>query len=123
MELYRNELCEFMNNIDKDIRSKIIDEQKQIIIMKAQNILEYVNQRYPKMIEYDDHISQLICFSRRQITTFKLSVLSLDNNDYLDAYWELFDFIHNSGSKQNPIISEGEETLLILQLERIINKG
>lgn len=119
MELYRTELCNFMNNIDKEIRTKNIEEQKQIVIQKAKDILEYLKDKeYKRGNNFP--VIQDICFSRRQIITYKNSVLCLDNKQYIEAYWELYDFIHNNGSKDNPVINEGERELLNLQLERII---
>ncbi len=120
MELNRMELCDFMNNIDKEIRAKSIEDQKQIVIQKAKDVLEYLKDKEYKRGN-NLPVIQDICFSRRQIITYKNSISCLDGKQYLDAYWELFDFIHNNGSKDNLVINEGEYELLNLQLERIIN--
>ena len=119
MELNRTELCEFMNNIDKEIRTKSIEEQKQIVIQKAKYILEYLKGKEYKR---GNNLSTIqdIGFSRRQIVTYKNSISCLDDKQYVDAYWELYDFIHNYGSTDNPVVNEGECELLSLQLKRII---
>lgn len=120
MELNRSELCDFMNDIDKEVSTKNIEEQRQIVIRKSKDILEYLECREYRR-ENNFPAIQDICFSRRQIITYKNSVICLDRKQYLDAYWELFDFIHNHGSEDNPVINEGEYELLNLQLERMIN--
>ena len=87
MELNRNELREFMNRIDKDIRKRSIDEQKQIILQKAQDILEYLNNKSP----FDSYLvdRQKKFLSGRQIGTLENSIRCLDDKQFLDAYWEI----------------------------------
>ncbi len=117
MELNRAKLREFMNNIDREIRKKSVDEQKQIILQKSQDILDYLSDKNPFDCYSIDRQKKFL--SGRQIGTFKNSILCLDNKQYLDAYWELFDFIDDYGNKDNQV-SIGEFDLLVLHLERMI---
>lgn len=117
MNLNRNELREFMNYIDKGIRKKSVDEQKQIILQKSQDILNYLNDKNPFDCYSIDRQKKFL--SGRQIGTFKNSILCLDNKQYLDAYWEIFDFIDDYGNKDNQV-NIGEYDLFVLQLERMI---
>ena len=118
MELNRTELREFMDQIDKDIRKKPFEEQKQIIVQKAQDILKYLNGKNP----YDSYSvdRQKKFLSGRQIGTLENSIRCIDEKQYLDAYWEIFDFIDDYGNKDDKI-SIGEIDLFVLQIERIIN--
>lgn len=117
MELNRNELREFMNNIDRDIRNKDINEQKQVILQKSQDILIYLRDKNPFDCYSVDRQKKFL--SGRQIKTLKMSILCLDNKQYLDAYWEIFDFVDDYGNKGNQI-SIGEYDLFVLQIERMI---
>ena len=119
MELNRDDLREFMNNIDKDIRNKSADEQKQIVLKKLQDISNYLRDKYPFDSYSIDRQKKFL--SGRQIATFSNSVLCLDNAQYLDSYWELFDFVDDYGNKDNQI-SIGEFDMFGLQLDRMIKK-
>ncbi len=113
MELIREELCKFMNDMKNPA-------DNETIRLKAMDILEYIGGR--KFKSPTNSAIQTFCLSKRQIGTFKNALKNIDDKQFLEAYWETFDFIHNYGSTENSIIDEGEYELFKFLIERIVSK-
>ena len=117
MELKRDELLDLMGNID--LRDKSNEEKKQIIIQKIMDVMNYMRDRYPYDSYSLDRKKRFL--SGREIGTLMDSIKRLDENDFAEAYFEICDFVHDNGTKDNPILKVGESDIVHFQLERIVN--
>lgn len=119
MELNRQELYEYMDDVAENIRNKTSDEQNKLVLEKIEKVFEYMKEKSTigVRITPDD------CYlTHRQITTLLNSLKALDNNDILDSYYEIVDFVYDYGNTARPVLLSIEQEVLETQLNRIADK-
>ncbi len=117
MELKRDELLDYMGNID--LRDKSNEGKKQIIVQKIMDVMNYMRNRNPYDSYSLDRKKRFL--SGREIGTLMNSIKRLDENDFVEAYFEICDFVHDNGTKEDPVLNIGESDIVYFQLERIVN--
>ena len=104
MMMHRKEILDFMDI--GDIRSEPIDVQKSLIITKISEVENYLKSSS----NTDSYNIDRKKLSSRQIAVIQNFFNRLLENGYLDAYWELWDFVDDYGNYE-PMNSSEFDTL------------
>lgn len=119
MELNRQELYEYMEDVAENIRNKTSDEQNKLVLEKIEKVFEYMKGKSTIGVR----ITPDACYlTHRQITTLLNSLKALDSNDILDSYYEIVDFVYDNGNTARLVILSIEQEVLETQLNRIADK-
>lgn len=118
MELNRLELYKFMDYIADGIRSKSQEEQNTLLLNKIESVFNYLNERNNFVPTSNDQLH----LTQRQVTTLLNSIRESDNNNFLNSYFEIVDFVYSNGQFSTQNLSRIEVEILQFQLSRISKK-
>lgn len=106
----RDQLLETMQLPDY-IRHVSEEERKEIIKKKIMQIKEILENMKCKNDEYE--------LSKRQQRTKELAIYNIKQKDYLEAYFEMIDFIEDYGDKHDGKVWEKEKQEINQLIEMI----
>lgn len=119
MELNRQELYDYMDDVTENIRNKTSDEQNKLVLEKIEKVFEYMKEKSTIGVRVTPDACYL---THRQIINLLNSLKALDSNDILDSYYEIADFVYDNGNTARPIMLSIEQEILETQLNRIADK-
>jgi hypothetical protein len=109
-ETSREELNKKMEGVNLSSLDQTSDTTYQVLLNKVDELKKFINE------------TKVMSLSKRQMGCLLRFLESLDKCLFVDAYWELYDFIHNYGSKESPTLNRGEFTLFREQISRIATR-